>query len=127
MTIAYIIGMPLHPLYHCWYNMLDRCYDKTNKQWADYGGRGITVCDEWRGPGGLAQFVADMVACPPGIRSTGSTTMDLIARRIAVGQPVASSSAIVVIHASCRTMADQERSPTGRNGWAYPAGQSGIG
>jgi hypothetical protein len=46
--------------------MLHRCYDKTNKQWADYGGRGITVCDEWHGQTGLAQFVADMVACPPG-------------------------------------------------------------
>jgi len=45
--------------------MLDRCYDTTNKQFAGYGGRGITVCDEWRGPNGLAQFVADMVACPP--------------------------------------------------------------
>lgn len=59
-------GLSHHPLYHCWYNMLDRCYDKTNKQWDDYGGRGITVCDEWRGPNGLAQFVADMVTCPPG-------------------------------------------------------------
>jgi hypothetical protein len=59
-------GLTHHPLYHCWYNMLDRCYDETNKQWVDYGGRGITVCDEWRGTSGLAQFVADMVACPPG-------------------------------------------------------------
>lgn len=59
-------GLTDHPLYHCWYNMLDRCYDKTNKQWEDYGGRGITVCDEWRGPSGLQRFVADMVACPPG-------------------------------------------------------------
>ena len=59
-------GLTDHPLYHCWYNMLDRCYDKTNKQFAGYGGRGIRVCDEWRGPNGLAQFVADMVACPAG-------------------------------------------------------------
>jgi hypothetical protein len=46
--------------------MLDRCYDKTNKQWADYGGRGIAVCDEWRGLGGLRQFASDMIACPAG-------------------------------------------------------------
>jgi hypothetical protein len=46
--------------------MLDRCYDTTNRQYAGYGGRGIKVCDEWRGPNGLAQFVADMVACHPG-------------------------------------------------------------
>ena len=59
-------GLCDHPLYHCWYNMLDRCYDKTNKQWSGYGGRGIEVCEEWRGPDGLANFVADMVECPPG-------------------------------------------------------------
>ena len=59
-------GLTDHPLYHCWYNMLDRCYDATNKQWPDYGGRGIRVCDEWRGANGLAQFVKDMVSCPPG-------------------------------------------------------------
>lgn len=28
--------------------MLDRCYDTKNKRYADYGGRGITICDEWR-------------------------------------------------------------------------------
>ena len=46
--------------------MIDRCYDTSNSQWNDYGGRGITVCDEWRGPTGLARFVADMVECPAG-------------------------------------------------------------
>lgn len=25
-----------------------RCYDTKNNQYADYGGRGITVCDAWR-------------------------------------------------------------------------------
>jgi hypothetical protein len=45
--------------------MLDRCYDQTNKQYLDYGGRGVTVCDEWRGPDGMARFVADMGDCPP--------------------------------------------------------------
>lgn len=28
-------------------NMLDRCYDPDNKRYANYGGRGIQVCDEW--------------------------------------------------------------------------------
>lgn len=28
--------------------MLSRCYDQTNPQFKDYGGRGITVCDRWR-------------------------------------------------------------------------------
>lgn len=28
--------------------MLQRCYDKKNNGYKDYGGRGISVCDEWR-------------------------------------------------------------------------------
>lgn len=28
-------------------NMIARCYDKRNKRYANYGGRGIRVCDEW--------------------------------------------------------------------------------
>lgn len=28
-------------------NMIDRCYNPANKRWLNYGGRGITVCDEW--------------------------------------------------------------------------------
>ena len=31
-----------------WYNMLKRCYDKKHKDYGDYGGRGIGVCEEWR-------------------------------------------------------------------------------
>jgi hypothetical protein len=35
------------PTYHTWYNMLKRCNDPDNKDYPDYGGRGITVCPEW--------------------------------------------------------------------------------
>ena len=34
-------------LYQTWKNMRRRCYDPTNKRWAHYGGRGITICAEW--------------------------------------------------------------------------------
>lgn len=34
-------------LYHIWQNMKDRCYRAKNKHYKDYGGRGITVCNEW--------------------------------------------------------------------------------
>lgn len=37
-----------HPLYKVWKNMRSRCYNKKIKQYKDWGGRGITVCDEWR-------------------------------------------------------------------------------
>lgn len=35
-------------LYMTWQNMRARCYRKSAKRYDDYGGRGITVCDEWR-------------------------------------------------------------------------------
>lgn len=35
-----------------WYNsyrcMIDRCFRKSANNYADYGGRGITVCEEWK-------------------------------------------------------------------------------
>ena len=35
-------------LYRIWTNMKARCYRKTAKEFENYGGRGIAICDEWR-------------------------------------------------------------------------------
>lgn len=35
-------------LAHIWYLMRERCYFETNKAYGNYGGRGISVCDEWK-------------------------------------------------------------------------------
>lgn len=35
-------------LYYVWQNMKDRCYNPNNIHFYLYGGRGISVCDEWR-------------------------------------------------------------------------------
>ena len=35
-------------LYSCWNIMRHRCYDVNNEKYANYGARGITVCEEWR-------------------------------------------------------------------------------
>lgn len=34
-------------LYSIWVNMRNRCSNQENKSFAYYGGRGISVCDEW--------------------------------------------------------------------------------
>lgn len=37
-----------HPIFHLWSRMMSRCYNPQDKRYNDYGGRGITVCEEWR-------------------------------------------------------------------------------
>ena len=40
-------GLTHHPAYNVWFCMMNRCYSKSNTFYKDYGGRGISVCDEW--------------------------------------------------------------------------------
>lgn len=39
-------------------NMMSRCYNKNHRYFSRYGGRGIEVCDQWKGR--PQQFYADM-------------------------------------------------------------------
>lgn len=46
-------GKPTHRqiktrLYKIWGNMVNRCTNDSNPAWINYGGRGITVCEQWR-------------------------------------------------------------------------------
>ena len=41
-------GMRFTKIYHVWQSMKDRCFNPNNKRFNDWGGRGITVCDEWK-------------------------------------------------------------------------------
>lgn len=41
-------GMSQSSEYASWSLAKDRCFNVNNKKWADYGGRGITMCKEWR-------------------------------------------------------------------------------
>jgi hypothetical protein len=38
-------GMSNSKLYRVWHSMIERCQSKTNKNYQDYGGRGIKVCE----------------------------------------------------------------------------------
>jgi hypothetical protein len=41
-------GLSNHPLNSIWAAMRDRCSRQTNSSFHSYGGRGITVCQEWQ-------------------------------------------------------------------------------
>lgn len=57
-------------IYMTWGDMVGRCTNPTHKRWADYGGRGITVCERWRD---FRNFLADM-----GDRPSPQMTLDRI-------------------------------------------------
>ena len=44
-----------HKFYQTWYNMIHRCTNAKSPAYKHYGGRGITVCEEWLD---IANFVA---------------------------------------------------------------------
>lgn len=43
-------GLAKTPIYDTWQSMMKRCYKTSNKNYHQYGGRGIRVCDEWHDP-----------------------------------------------------------------------------
>ena len=58
-------GMSRTRTYQCWLNMRNRCYWPKQKDFHNYGGRGITVCDEWKDS--FENFFADMGFIPKGM------------------------------------------------------------
>lgn len=61
------------PEYMAWKNMHKRCYSVGGRDYIDYGGRGITVCDQWHGERGFETFLNDM-----GTRPSKSHSLDRI-------------------------------------------------
>jgi hypothetical protein len=51
--------------YYIWCAMIQRCENKNNKRYKDYGGRGISVCERWRNS--FSNFYSDMGAKPNGM------------------------------------------------------------
>jgi len=54
--------------YRSWASMCNRCFNPNQSGYENWGGRGITVCDRWRGEHGFEYFLADM-----GPRSEGTS------------------------------------------------------
>lgn len=41
-------GLHGHPIYQVWQGMISRCHNPRHRSFPRYGGRGITVCPQWR-------------------------------------------------------------------------------
>lgn len=51
--------------YRSWAQMNQRCRNPKNDRWKDYGGRGITICDQWLD---FMNFLVDMGERPEGMQ-----------------------------------------------------------
>lgn len=50
-------GLSQHPMYKTWNGMMTRCYNDSHRYYHRYGGRGISVCDEWQD---VVVFISDI-------------------------------------------------------------------
>lgn len=53
------------PIYYVWLHIKQRCYNPKNERYKDYGGRGITICEEWLNS--FEAFYRDMGDVPEGL------------------------------------------------------------
>ena len=53
-------GLTHHPLYFTWTRMMARCYNPLSTGYKYWGGRGITVCQEWHD---VRHFIWWMESC----------------------------------------------------------------
>lgn len=59
--------------YQALINAIHRCHNSKSAAYANYGGRGIYVCDEWRGIDGYTKFIAHI-----GPKADKALTLDRI-------------------------------------------------
>lgn len=60
--------LPIHgkantPTYHSWEAMKARCLNENDKQYPEYGGRGVAICEDWMD---FEKFLSDMGERPDG-------------------------------------------------------------
>ena len=63
------LGGSQHKLYGRFQSILQRCYNESQINYREYGGRGIKVCDRWNPKmgGSFQNFLEDMGECPEGM------------------------------------------------------------
>ena len=66
-------GLTTNKFYHIWKGILRRCNNPKNKDYKNYGGRGITVCDEWLD---IKKFIAWCEATYPNIKDMSLDRID---------------------------------------------------
>ena len=49
-------GLSRTPVFNTWVNMIARCQNPNREDYSYYGGRGITVCEEWQDPSEFAAW-----------------------------------------------------------------------
>ena len=64
-------GMSTSAEYRSWDHMIQRCSNPKNQRFADYGGRGVLVCDRWLES--FENFLSDM-----GFKPTPKHTLDRV-------------------------------------------------
>ena len=60
-------GMSYTPVYNAWHSMRYRCLNPKSRDYPNYGGRGITICERWLK---FENFLADMGERPKRRRLT---------------------------------------------------------
>ena len=65
--------------YRAWRAMKDRCQRENHPDYANYGGRGIAVCDEWLNS--YESFLEDMGRCPDGMSLDRKDNMEGYSRK----------------------------------------------
>ena len=66
-------GLTTNKFYHIWKGILRRCNNPKNKDYKNYGGRGIVVCEEWQD---VTNFVAWCEATHPNIEGYSIDRID---------------------------------------------------
>lgn len=73
--------------YKCWCGISKRCHNPKSKNYPDYGGRGITMCERWRGS--FEAFLVDMGRKPTPTHSIDRIDNDgkITSQGIVAGRP----------------------------------------